>query len=49
MKSSLLWTNKHISSVHCISILQEGYDHSYFTISTFVDSHIALHAKHLTS
>eukprot|EP00891_Asterochloris_glomerata_P008963 jgi/Astpho2/8963/Aster-02641 len=29
--------------------MQEGYDHSYFTISTFVDSHIALHAKHLTS
>eukprot|EP00471_Norrisiella_sphaerica_P004474 CAMPEP_0184486156 /NCGR_PEP_ID=MMETSP0113_2-20130426/7697_1 /TAXON_ID=91329 /ORGANISM="Norrisiella sphaerica, Strain BC52" /LENGTH=279 /DNA_ID=CAMNT_0026867901 /DNA_START=20 /DNA_END=859 /DNA_ORIENTATION=+ len=27
--------------------MQEGYDHSYFFISTFVDDHIAFHAKHL--
>ncbi|KAJ3039329.1 hypothetical protein HDV00_012322 [Rhizophlyctis rosea] len=26
---------------------QEGYDHSYFFIQTFVDDHIAFHAKHL--
>ena len=27
--------------------LQEGYDHSYFFISTFVSDHIAFHKKHL--
>eukprot|EP01098_Paradermamoeba_levis_P009057 TRINITY_DN3751_c0_g1_i1.p1 TRINITY_DN3751_c0_g1~~TRINITY_DN3751_c0_g1_i1.p1 ORF type:complete len:282 (-),score=82.58 TRINITY_DN3751_c0_g1_i1:135-980(-) len=27
--------------------LQEGYDHSYYFISSFVDDHIAHHAKHL--
>ena len=25
----------------------EGYDHSYFFISTFMDDHIKFHAKHL--
>lgn len=27
--------------------IQEGYDHSYFFIATFVDDHIAFHARHL--
>lgn len=27
--------------------LQDGYDHSYFTISTFIDDHINHHAKAL--
>lgn len=27
--------------------MNEGYDHSYFTIATFVEDHIAFHAKHL--
>jgi len=27
--------------------LQDGYDHSYFTISTFIDGHINHHAKAL--
>jgi S-formylglutathione hydrolase len=27
--------------------MQEGYDHSYFFISTFVEDHIVFHAKHL--
>jgi S-formylglutathione hydrolase FrmB len=27
--------------------LQEGYDHSYFFISTFIDDHIAHHAAAL--
>jgi S-formylglutathione hydrolase len=27
--------------------MQPGYDHSYFTIATFIDDHIAFHAKHL--
>jgi len=26
---------------------QEDYDHSYFFISTFIDEHLAFHAKHL--
>merc|ERR1712086_156024 len=30
----------------CIRI-QEGYDHSYFFIATFIDEHIAWHAKEL--
>ncbi len=27
--------------------MQEGYDHSYFFISSFVDDHLDFHAKHL--
>ncbi|MGR3512926.1 MAG: S-formylglutathione hydrolase [Paracoccaceae bacterium] len=27
--------------------MQEGYDHSYFFVSTFMGDHIAFHAKHL--
>lgn len=27
--------------------MQEGYDHSYFFIASFIDDHIAFHAKHL--
>jgi S-formylglutathione hydrolase len=27
--------------------LQEGYDHSYFFISSFIDDHLQFHAKHL--
>ena len=29
--------------------LQDGYDHTYFFISTFIDDHIEWHAKHLHS
>jgi S-formylglutathione hydrolase len=28
--------------------MQEGYDHSYFFIATFVGEHVAFHAKALT-
>ena len=28
--------------------LQEGYDHSYFFISTFMEDHLRWHAKSLT-
>ncbi|KAK9806796.1 hypothetical protein WJX72_003014 [[Myrmecia] bisecta] len=34
----------------CIKLsyrLQEGYDHSYYTIATFVDDHLNLHAEEL--
>jgi S-formylglutathione hydrolase len=27
--------------------MQDGYDHSYFFISTFMDDHLEHHAKHL--
>lgn len=36
----------HICLDHCGSV-QDGYDHSYFTISTFIDDHIAHHARAL--
>jgi S-formylglutathione hydrolase len=36
------------SSTHEIKIRrQEGYDHSYFFISTFMDDHLAFHARNL--
>lgn len=28
---------------------REGYDHSYFYIATFIDEHIAFHARHLSA
>ncbi len=28
--------------------MQKGYDHSYFFIASFIEDHIAFHAKHLT-
>jgi S-formylglutathione hydrolase len=27
--------------------LQEGYDHSYFFMSTFMEEHVDFHAQHL--
>lgn len=27
--------------------MNEGYDHSYFTIASFIDDHLAFHGKHL--
>ena len=27
--------------------MQEGYDHSYYFISTFIDDHLEFHAQHL--
>ena len=28
--------------------LHEGYDHSYYFISSFIDEHLRFHAKHLS-
>jgi len=28
-------------------LLQEGYDHSYYFISTFIDEHVEYHAQRL--
>jgi len=33
----------------CTLRMQEGYDHSYFTISTFMGDHISHHAKYLNA
>ncbi|STQ79513.1 S-formylglutathione hydrolase yeiG [Hafnia alvei] len=27
--------------------IQPGYDHSYFTIATFIEDHLRFHAEHL--
>ena len=27
--------------------MQEGYDHSYYFIASFIESHLAFHARHL--
>jgi S-formylglutathione hydrolase len=27
--------------------MQEGYDHSYFFVSSFIDDHVAWHAERL--
>jgi S-formylglutathione hydrolase len=27
--------------------MQEGYDHSYFFIATFMEDHVRFHAQHL--
>ncbi|KAK0062078.1 S-formylglutathione hydrolase isoform X3 [Biomphalaria pfeifferi] len=35
------------SKMPCIMRMQEGYDHSYYFISTFIEDHINHHAKHL--
>jgi S-formylglutathione hydrolase len=38
------------SSKHHLTLrMQEGYDHSYYFISTFIDDHIKHHAAHLKS
>ena len=29
--------------------MQEGYDHSYFFIASFIDDHLAFHARHLAA
>lgn len=39
------WLNEKAVQVR----LQDGYDHSYFFISTFADDHIAFHAKFLNA
>jgi len=36
-----------LTSSLCYVWLQPGYDHSYFFISTFIDDHVAHHAKAL--
>lgn len=35
------------SPVQCVLKMRQGYDHSYFYIATFIEEHIAYHAKFL--
>ena len=35
--------------IPCALRLQEGYDHSYFFVSTFIEEHITFHAEALYS
>ena len=39
--------NKKPGAVNLQYRLQDGYDHSYYFISTFIADHIAFHAKFL--
>lgn len=47
LKPELLTSAAEISNVPCNLRYQEGYDHSYFFISSFIEDHICFHAKHL--
>lgn len=46
---NLIIAAKDTSSLHLVVRMQEGYDHSYFFISTFIEDHIKHHAKYLKS
>ncbi|XP_005112240.1 S-formylglutathione hydrolase isoform X1 [Aplysia californica] len=37
------------SKMPCVMRMQEGYDHSYFFVSTFMEDHFAHHAKFLNN
>lgn len=52
MLLALCYTLWHAFGVKLANLchgLQEGYDHSYFTISTFINDHIDHHAKALVA
>jgi S-formylglutathione hydrolase len=34
-------------SDHCTIRMQEGYDHSYFFITSFIKDHMDFHASHI--
>ncbi|XP_001198332.3 S-formylglutathione hydrolase [Strongylocentrotus purpuratus] len=40
-------TSCQVSRTGCIMNLREGYDHSYYFISTFMEDHIKFHSQHL--
>ncbi|KAJ8681893.1 hypothetical protein QAD02_017685 [Eretmocerus hayati] len=46
---SLIAAAKDIASLHVVVRMQEGYDHSYFFISSFIEDHIKHHVKYLKS
>lgn len=42
------WTQQAAASKQATEVIMaEGYDHSYYFISTFIDQHIQFHAKHI--
>jgi len=46
--AAFAFLSSEFSSKLCLTLSsQEGYDHSYFFISSFVDDHINHHAKAL--
>ena len=36
-----------LADYHAIIRRQQGYDHSYYFVSTFIDDHLRFHAQHL--
>ncbi|XP_031779569.1 S-formylglutathione hydrolase [Nasonia vitripennis] len=46
---SLIAAAKDAASLHLVVRMQEGYDHSYFFIATFIEDHIKHHVKYLKS
>ncbi|MEM1403186.1 MAG: S-formylglutathione hydrolase [Pseudomonadota bacterium] len=46
LKPSLLVAACEDAGVAATIRMQDGYDHSYFFIASFIDEHIAFHAKH---
>jgi len=47
LKPDLLRTACNASGVPLELRLQQGYDHSYFFISSFIEDHLRFHARHL--
>ena len=43
----LIWAVKDVSSLQVSMRMQEGYDHSYYFIATFMEDHIKHHVKYL--
>jgi len=47
LKPELLQEAANVANYPMTIRLQDGYDHSYFFIASFMGEHIAFHAKHL--
>jgi len=47
LKTELLIQASEISSYPMTVRYQEGYDHSYYFVSSFIGEHIAFHANNL--
>lgn len=46
---SLIAAAKDAASLNVVVRMQEGYDHSYFFVATFIEDHIKHHVKYLKS
>ena len=49
MQTPLLGAASAESDYRAMIRMQDGYDHSYFFIASFIDEHIAFHAARLDS